>query len=56
MGINDSLVVDEKVERSGAEARGDSAVRSSNWSLYLALFLIAASVYLSGIISPPHFR
>jgi len=53
MGINDSVVVDEKVERSGAEARRDSAVRSSSWSLYLALFLIAASVYLSGIISPP---
>lgn len=53
MGIDDSVVVDEKVERSGADARRDSAVRSSSWSLYLALFLIAASVYLSGIISPP---
>jgi 4-amino-4-deoxy-L-arabinose transferase-like glycosyltransferase len=53
MGIDDSVVVDEKVERSGAEARRDSAVRSSYWSLFLALFLIAASVYLSGIISPP---
>ncbi|HSY14338.1 MAG TPA: glycosyltransferase family 39 protein [Verrucomicrobiae bacterium] len=41
------------MERSGAEARRDSAVRSSYWSLFLALFLIAASVYLSGIISPP---
>jgi 4-amino-4-deoxy-L-arabinose transferase-like glycosyltransferase len=53
MGIDDSVVVDEKVERSGAEARRNSAVRSSYWSLFLALFLIAASVYLSGIISPP---
>jgi 4-amino-4-deoxy-L-arabinose transferase-like glycosyltransferase len=28
-------------------------VRSRSWSLYLALLLIAASVYLIGIISPP---
>ena len=29
------------------------AVRSRSWSVYLALLLIAASVYLIGIISPP---
>jgi 4-amino-4-deoxy-L-arabinose transferase-like glycosyltransferase len=41
------------VERSAAEARRGNAVRASNWSAYLALLLIAGSVYLSGIISPP---
>ena len=33
--------------------RGSPRLRSSSWSVYLALLLIAASVYLSGIISPP---
>ena len=53
MGIDDSVVVDEKVERSAAEAGRGNAVRASYWSVFLALLLIAASVYLSGIISPP---
>ena len=55
MGIDGSVVVDEKVERSGAEARLSHAVgvRPRSWSVYLALLLIAASVYLIGTISPP---
>ena len=45
----------KKWKVQGAEARLSNAagVRSRNWSIYLALLLIAASVYLSGIISPP---
>jgi 4-amino-4-deoxy-L-arabinose transferase-like glycosyltransferase len=55
MGIDGSVVVDEKVERSGAEARISHTMGASShrWSVYLALLLIAASVYLIGIISPP---
>jgi 4-amino-4-deoxy-L-arabinose transferase-like glycosyltransferase len=55
MGIDGSALVDEKVERSGAEARLSHAVgvRPRSWSVYLALLLIAASVYLIGTISPP---
>jgi len=55
MGIDDSVVVDEKVEYSAAEAGHSDPVgfRYRSWSLYLALLLIAGSVYVSGIISPP---
>src|ERR1700678_4007084 len=56
MGIDDSVALDEKVECSGTEVLVSEAVgvRSSrSWSVYLALLLIAASVYLIGIISPP---
>jgi 4-amino-4-deoxy-L-arabinose transferase-like glycosyltransferase len=55
MGIDDFVVVDEKVEYSAPEARHSDPVgfRYRSWSVYLALLLIAGSVYLSGIISPP---
>src|SRR5271166_6057196 len=55
MGIDGYVVVDEKVECAGAEARISHTVGAgaSRWSVYLALLLIAASVYLIGIISPP---
>ena len=55
MGIDDSIVVDEKVECAGAQAQHSrpSVSGTRSWSLYLALLLIAGSVYLTGIISPP---
>jgi 4-amino-4-deoxy-L-arabinose transferase-like glycosyltransferase len=58
MGIDDSVVVDEKVEHSPAEACHNDSVgfRHRSWSVYLALLLIAASVYVSGIVSPPSLQ
>ena len=55
MGINDPVFVDEKVEHPGAEALSQqpTGVRHRSWGLYVGLLLIAASVYLVGIISPP---
>jgi 4-amino-4-deoxy-L-arabinose transferase-like glycosyltransferase len=46
--------VDEEVEHPGAEALGKQPTGiNQSGGLYLALLLIAASVYLVGIISPP---
>jgi 4-amino-4-deoxy-L-arabinose transferase-like glycosyltransferase len=54
MGINDSVFVDEKVEHPGTQAPGNQPTGlNRSWVLYLALLLIAAAVYLVGIISPP---
>jgi 4-amino-4-deoxy-L-arabinose transferase-like glycosyltransferase len=55
MGIDDSVVVDEKVERAGAanSAREATGLSVRPWGLFVALLLIAASIHLTGIISPP---
>jgi 4-amino-4-deoxy-L-arabinose transferase-like glycosyltransferase len=58
MGIDDFVVVDEKVEHPAPAARHNDPVgfRYRSWSVYLALLLIAGSVYFSGIISPPSLQ
>jgi 4-amino-4-deoxy-L-arabinose transferase-like glycosyltransferase len=58
MGIDDFVVVDEKVEHPAPAACHNNPVgfRNRSWSLYLALLLIAGSVYLSGTISPPSLQ
>ena len=58
MGIDDFVVVDEKVEHSAPAACHNDPIgfRYRSWSVYLALLLIAGSVYLSGIISPPSLQ
>ena len=58
MGIDDFVVVDEKVEHSAPAARHNDPIgfRYRSWSVYLALLLIAGSVYFSGIISPPSLQ
>ena len=52
MRIDDSVAVAERVEQSTTEVR-PAATTKNNWILYLALLLIAASVYAIGAISPP---
>jgi len=55
MGLDDHVLVDEKVAHSGADlshAEEPVAGRRS-WHLYLAVILIAAAVYLVCIVSPP---
>ena len=58
MGIDDSVVVDEKVEHQAATADHSNATGFGNrsWSLYVILLLVAGSVYLTGIISPPSLQ
>ncbi len=58
MGFNDHVAVDEKVADSTAR-RGDvkaSSADRGSWSLYLAVILIAAAVYLGCIVSPPSLQ
>jgi 4-amino-4-deoxy-L-arabinose transferase-like glycosyltransferase len=58
MGIDDSVLVDEKVERPAAASRHSEPVgfHYRSWSVYLALLLIAGSVYFTGVISPPSLQ
>ena len=54
MGLDDPVLVDEKMAHSGAGLRDDppTVSRGSRY-LYLAVVLIAAAVYLGCIVSPP---
>src|SRR5271165_6867675 len=55
MGLDDSVLVDEKVAHSGADPRHAEwpVAARGGWHLYLAVVLIAAAVYLGCIVSPP---
>src|SRR5271165_1004499 len=55
MGLDDSVLVDEKVAHSGADLRHSEApvAARGGWHLYLAVVLIAAAVYLGCMVSPP---
>jgi 4-amino-4-deoxy-L-arabinose transferase-like glycosyltransferase len=55
MGLDDSVLVDEKVAHSGTDLRHSEAALAARGSrhLYLAVVLFAAAVYLGGMVSPP---
>ncbi len=57
MGLDDHVLVDEKVAHSSAGLRHEAPVPArGRWPLYLAVILIAAAVYLACIVSPPSLQ
>lgn len=53
MGINGPVSLDEKMADSDRIRPFEGTGPSKNWHVYLAVLLVAASVYLGCIISPP---
>ena len=54
MGLDGALSVDEKMGDSGGSLPGDERLDTGkNWNLYVIVLLVAGSIYLGCIISPP---
>src|SRR5262249_32151423 len=57
MGVDDPVLVDEKVAHSSADLSHEAPVADrGSWHLYLAVVLIAAAVYVGCMASPPSLQ